>query len=87
MSDGTSTRGIEIDGENKTVEATRALRKSGGSNVVTIPPGMIDLLDFEIGDDVTLVADWSGDEIRLRVVEEEGAETTDDDGGADSDDV
>jgi len=74
MTDSTTTRGININGENETVSATRALRKSGGSNVVTIPPGMLDMLDFELGDEVTLAADWSGDEICLRVVDQDDSD-------------
>jgi len=63
------TRKVEIDGERQEVRATRALRQSGGSTVVTIPPEMVDLLDLELGDDLELEAEWSGDEIRLRVVD------------------
>lgn len=66
------TRKVEIDGENQEVRAKRALRQSGGSTVVTIPPEMVDLLDIELGDDVELEAKMFGDEIRLRIVDDAG---------------
>lgn len=70
--------GVDIDKEDKEVRARRKLRKSGGSTVVTIPPEMLDLLDFELGDNVELEAEIFGDEMRLRVVD------CDDDNGGDS---
>lgn len=62
-------RRVEVDKDEKVIRAIRPLRESGGSNVVTIPPEMIDLADFEVGDDVELQAEMFGDEIRVRVVQ------------------
>jgi len=65
------TRKGESDGDKQEVRAKRALRRSGGSTVVTIPPEMVDLLDIELGDDVELEAEMFGDEIRLRIVDDQ----------------
>jgi len=64
-----NSRKVDIDSENKEVRAARKLRRSGGSTVITVPPEMVDLVDLEHGDQLELEAEWSGDEIRLRVAD------------------
>ena len=67
-----NSRKVDIDSENREVRAARKLRRSGGSTVITVPPEMVDLVDLEHGDQLELEAEWSGEEIRLRVVDCDG---------------
>lgn len=59
-------RKVEIDRENQEIRATRDLRSSGGSTVLTIPDEILQSVGFEEGDQIEIQADMFGDEIRLR---------------------
>jgi len=69
--------GVDVDPDEEVMRATRKLRKSGGSIVVSIPPTMLQSVEFEEDDELLLEADWKGDEIRLRKVEDEVDEDED----------
>lgn len=56
---------VDINPQTTTVTANRKLRKSGGSVVVSIPRELIQSLDWEIGDDLRLEADWSASEMKV----------------------
>lgn len=62
--------GVDVDPDEGVMRATRKLRISGGSTVISFPPEMLQSVGFEEGDELLLEADWGGDEIRLRRVEE-----------------
>lgn len=64
-------RKVEIDRENQTIHATRDLRASGGSTVVSIPDEILQSVGFEQGDELEIEADMFGDEIRLRQVSDQ----------------
>jgi len=57
---------VDVDWEAGTVTATRRLRPSGGSTVLTIPPEVMSALGLEEGDDIVMVADRDAGEIRLQ---------------------
>lgn len=59
-------RKVEIDRESQTIRATRDLRASGGSTVLSIPDEVLQSVGFEEGDQIGIEADMFGDEIRLR---------------------
>lgn len=61
--------GVEIDRENNTVVATRKLRESGNSVVLTLPRGVVQGAGLVVGDEVELSADMISGEITLRKVE------------------
>lgn len=56
---------VDINPRTQTLTASRSLRPSGSSMVLTIPPEMIQSLDWEAGDDIELLADWGEGEITL----------------------
>ena len=60
---------VNINPSNQTVRATRNLRKSGDSTVLTIPPEVLQSLDLEPTDTLEIEGDWGEGEIRLRKVE------------------
>lgn len=62
---------VNVDFEAGTVTATRKLRQSGGSTVLTIPPEVMDAMELEEGDDLVMQADYKDGEIRLRKSEDE----------------
>jgi antitoxin component of MazEF toxin-antitoxin module len=66
--------GVDVDPDEGVVRATRPLRKSGGSTVISFPPEMLQSVAFEEDDELVLEADWGGDEIRLRKVESDDTE-------------
>lgn len=59
-------RDPDVDWENLTASATRQLRQSGGSVVVTVPPELFGLVGWEEGDQIYLFADQDTGEIILR---------------------
>jgi len=63
--------GVDIDPDEGVMRASRALRKSGGSTVVSLPPEMLQSVGFGEGDELLIEADWGGDEIRLQRVDAE----------------
>ena len=56
---------VEYDTETGEVRATRELRRSGNSVVVSIPPAILHEAGFQKGDGVVLVAGSDGGEIKL----------------------
>ena len=58
-------RRVNIDMDAGEVVATRSLRTSGNSTVITIPPEVLDVADLAAGDDVTITADMSSGEILI----------------------
>lgn len=59
-------RKVEIDRENQKIRATRSLRSSGGSTVLTIPDEVLQSVGFEEGDQIEIEAEMFGEEISLR---------------------
>ena len=57
---------VNINPQTKTVEAGRQLRRSGSSFVVTLPPELIQALDWAQGDNLRLSADWDSGELVIR---------------------
>lgn len=55
----------QLNPEEQTVKASRNLRESGSSIVLTIPPAVLDSLDLEVGDSLTVVGDWGEKEMRI----------------------
>ena len=49
---------VQFNPEENTVTGARTLRVSGGSTVLTIPPEMLDVLEWEEGDDLSLEANY-----------------------------
>lgn len=60
---------VNINPTAKTVTATRSLRKSGSSVVLTIPPEVLQSLGMESGDTMQIQGDWGKNEIRVRRVD------------------
>jgi antitoxin component of MazEF toxin-antitoxin module len=60
---------VQFNPEEKTVTGARTLRISGGSTVLTIPPEMLDVLDWEDGDDLTLKADYEEGSLVIEATE------------------
>lgn len=57
---------VDINPQTKTVTATRSLRASGSSTVLTIPPEVLQSLGWDEGEELRLVADWGDEEITLK---------------------
>lgn len=56
---------VDINPATQTLMASRSLRESGSSMVLTIPPEMVQSLDWQPGDKIGLLADWGDGEITL----------------------
>lgn len=59
---------VTINPNAQTVTASRSLRRSGSSTVLTVPPEVLQALDLEAGDELEMVGSWEDDEITLRRV-------------------
>ncbi|WBE14038.1 MazE superfamily protein [Saline Natrinema sp. J7-1 virus 1] len=57
---------LDIDPNESTVKAQRAIRSSGNSNILSIPPQMMQLMDWEEDDELEMVGNWEEGEITLR---------------------
>ena len=57
---------VQLNPSKEEVRASRDLRESGSSTVLTIPPSVLDSLDLEGGDTIEIVADWGTEEIKLK---------------------
>jgi len=57
---------VQLNPSKEEVRASRDLRESGSSTVLTIPPSVLDSLDLEGGDTIEIVADWGTEEITLK---------------------
>lgn len=60
---------VQINPQTETVRATRSLRKSGSSVILTIPPEVLQSLDLDSGDTLEIEGDWGDGEMRVRPVE------------------
>lgn len=56
---------VDVDLEEGTVTATRNLRESGGSTVLTIPPEVMDAIGVGSGDELVMVADHDSQRITI----------------------
>lgn len=56
---------VRFDKDGQRMIATRKLRQSGSSMVVSIPPQILDASGLEAGDELAIVADVQGHEIVL----------------------
>lgn len=56
---------VDVDLEEGTVTATRNLRESGGSTVLTIPPEVMDAIGVGPGDELVMVADHDSQQITI----------------------
>lgn len=59
---------VSINTDSSTVEATRTLRHSGSSVVLTIPPQVLESLGMDAGDDVRIVGNWEDGTIEITPV-------------------
>lgn len=57
---------VEFDAEDRVAYTRRSIGKSGNSMVVRIPPQILEVADFELGDDVELIADMEAQTITIR---------------------
>ena len=63
------TRRVSYDRETDTFRGTRTLRDSGNSQILTIPPTLLEAVGFESGDEIELTASPDEGEIVLRKVD------------------
>lgn len=63
---------VVIDAEEGTVSATRKIRESGNSIVISIPPQVLEAAGLEPGDQADIVADMDDQVISLRRVDAGG---------------
>lgn len=59
---------VTINPAAETVTATRSLRNSGSSVVLTIPPEVLQSLDLDSGDEMEITGDWGSGEITAKKV-------------------
>jgi len=59
------TTSIDINTTQQTITARRSLRASGSSTVLTVPPEILQSLDWQQGDTVEIQADWDAGEVTL----------------------
>jgi len=62
---------FDIDPDSNTVQADRHLRSSGSSTILSIPPQILNTLDWEADDPVKLVANWEEETLTIQKIEEE----------------
>lgn len=60
------TRRVSFDREEGKMRATRTVRESGNSVIVTIPPQILEGANFEVGDDVEISVDIESGDITVR---------------------
>ena len=60
---------VQFNPEENTVTGARTLRISGGSTVLTIPPEVLDVLEWEDGDDLRLEADYEEGSLIIEATE------------------
>jgi len=60
------TRRVSYDPDLNTFSATRRLRTSGNSKIITVPPQIAEAVKFEADDQIELIADIDDGEIVLR---------------------
>lgn len=64
-----SAMSVNINPRQQTVTATRSLRRSGSSVVLTIPPEILQSLDLDSGDEMRLTGNWDTGEITAERVD------------------
>jgi antitoxin component of MazEF toxin-antitoxin module len=57
---------VTIDPEDSTVSATRTIRSSGNSTVLTIPPQLLEAIGLEVSDEARLVAHMDTGELAIK---------------------
>jgi antitoxin component of MazEF toxin-antitoxin module len=57
---------VSVDPEDSTVSATRTIRSSGNSTVLTIPPQLLEAIGLEVSDEVRLVAHMDTGELVIK---------------------
>ena len=57
---------VTIDPEDSTVSATRTIRSSGNSTVLTIPPQLLEAIGLEVSDEARLVAHMDTGELVIK---------------------
>lgn len=62
---------IRVNREDGTLEATRTLRTSGDSIVISIPPQLLEAAGFDEDDRVEVVAKMMGDEICIHLADQD----------------
>lgn len=69
---------VVIDAEEGTVSATRKIRESGNSIVISIPPQVLEAAGLEPGDQADIVADMDEQTITFRRIDarEDSSEDT-----------
>lgn len=60
---------VRVNREENRLEATRTLRSSGDSIVISIPPQLLEAAGLSEGDQVEIAAKMNGDEISFRLAE------------------
>ena len=66
------SRRVEFDRDEGTMRATRTVRESGNSVIVTLPPQIVEGGDFDVGDDVVVSVDIDTGAVSLRRVADGG---------------
>lgn len=60
---------VQFHPDDNIVAGVRTLRDSGGSTVLTIPPEILDVLEWDDGDDLRLEADYEDGNITVELSE------------------
>jgi len=61
---------VDVDTQNREIRASRPLRRSGNSVVVSLPPELLREAQLEEGDEVSLVTSFDGAEISIQAADE-----------------
>jgi len=77
MQNKINSMSVTIDPDSKTARGSRALRESGNSVVLTIPPQILQQAGMESGDEVEMVAELGSGEISVQAQPEAGEDTQD----------
>ncbi|DAC85280.1 virus life cycle regulation protein [Haloterrigena jeotgali icosahedral virus 1] len=65
---------LDVDPDESTVKGERAIRSSGNSSILSIPPFMMQLMDWEEDDELEMVGKWEEGEVVLRKIEDSNEE-------------
>lgn len=66
---GAMSMSVDINPSTHTVTATRSIRKSGSSFVLTIPPEIMQSLDLDEGEKMRLEGNWETGDITVEQVD------------------
>lgn len=64
---------VDVDKTEQEIRGVRALRHSGNSTVLSIPPEVLQFAGLEQGDEVAIVTKFDGGSIELRPVHDESS--------------